>query len=180
MFAPSLALSRGSFVKAVRHYGTVLPLTLANCKDWFDLGHVNTYFSSRSRITTQRSFNSLRVSEGVLYKTGTPAEKIEAEERWFKSVPLAIKKYTPHLLDAGVLPEGGRFYALEYLPYLPLNELFVHGRNPVSYWIQKFSLLNKFFSDAREVCKLTSMEMSNISQDTYSLYRDKTISRLNS
>ncbi|GKQ77217.1 hypothetical protein KAM447_37250 [Aeromonas caviae] len=91
---------------------------------------------------------------------------------------MAIKKYTPHLLDAGVLPEGGRFYALEYLPYLPLNELFVHGRNPVSYWIQKFSLLNKFFSDAREVCKLTSMEMSNISQDTYSLYRDKTISRL--
>ncbi|MBL0549954.1 hypothetical protein JD551_13020 [Aeromonas caviae] len=177
-FLRALALSRGHFVKAVRHYGTVLPLTLVNCQDWFDLGHVNTYFTSRSRITTQRSFNSLRVSEGVLYKTGTPAEKIEAEERWFKSVPLAIKKYTPHLLDAGVLPEGGRFYALEYLPYLPLNELFVHGRNPVSYWMQKFSLLNKFFSDAREVCQLTSTEMSNISQDAYSLYRDKTISRL--
>jgi hypothetical protein len=177
-FLRALALSRGNFVKAVRNYGNVFPLYLANCQEWFDLGHVNTYFSSRSKITTQRSFNSLRINEGILYKTGLPEKKIEAEERWFKSVPLIVKKYTPHLLDAGFLPEGGRFYALEYLPYLPLNELFVHGRNSVSYWIQKFSLLKKFCSDAREAYQLVNMVERDISNDAFSLYRDKTISRL--
>lgn len=177
-FLRALALSRGNFVKAVRLYGHTQSLTAVSCEEWFDLGHVNTYFSSRSKITTQRSFNALKISEGVLYKTGVPPEKIEAEERWFKTVPLAVKKYTPHLLDAGAQPDGGRFYALEYLPYLPLNELFVHGRNSVDFWVQKFALLKKFFADARQACQLESCAHEDVLRDAVSLYEEKTVARL--
>lgn len=177
-FLRALALSRGDFVNAVRLYGRNQSLTAVSCEDWFDLGHVNTYFSSRSKITTQRSFNDIKIIEGVLYKTGLPPEKIEAEERWFKNVPLAVKKYTPHLLDAGALPDGGRFYALEYLPYLPLNELFVHGRNTVDFWKQKFVLLKKFFVDARQACQLESCVYEDVLHDAELLYEKKTIARL--
>lgn len=177
-FLRALALSRGNFVKAVRLYGRSLSLTAASCEEWFDLGHVNTYFSSRSKITTQRSFNALKISEGVLYKTGVPHEKIEAEERWFKTVPLAVKKYTPHLLDAGTQSDGGRFYALEYLPYLPLNELFVHGRNSVDFWVQKFVLLKKFFVDCRQACLLERSVQDDVQRDAVSLYEEKTLARL--
>ena len=179
-FLRALALSRGNFVKAVRLYGRSLSLTAVPCEEWFDLGHVNTYFSSRSKITTQRSFNALKISEGVLYTTGVPHEKIEAEERWFKTVPLAVKKYTPHLLDAGTQPDGGRFYALEYLPYLPLNELFVHGRNSVDFWGQKFVLLKKFFVDCRQACLLERSAQDDVQRDAVSLYEEKTLARLRS
>ncbi|GKQ77218.1 hypothetical protein KAM447_37260 [Aeromonas caviae] len=100
-FLRALALSRGSFVKAVRHYGTVLPLTLANCKDWFDLGHVNTYFSSRSRITTQRSFNSLRVSEGVLYKNRHTCGKNRSRRALVQISTFGDQKIYPSLAGCG-------------------------------------------------------------------------------
>lgn len=177
-FLRALALSRGNFVQAVRLYGNELALEAVRCEEWFDLGHVNTYFSSRSKITTQRAFNALRISDGVLYKTGVPSQKIEAEERWFKTVPLVVKKYTPHLLDSGAQPDGGRYYALEYLPYLPLNELFVHGRNSVDFWVQKFALLKKFFVDARQACQLESCAHEDVLRDAISLYEEKTVARL--
>lgn len=179
-FLRALALTRSDFVQAVRQYGRVLPLSTSSCEEWFDLGHVNTYFSSRSKITTQRSFNAIKISEGVLYKTGLPLEKIEAEERWFKNVPLAVRKYTPHLLDAGTSPDGSRFYALEYLPYLPLNELFVHGRNSADFWMRKFELLKKFFEDAGKAYSPEKMVLEDIKRDSISLYQEKTISRLRS
>ena len=112
---------------------------------WFDLGHVNTYFNSRSKITTQRSFNNITVEDGVVYKSGSPSKKIEAEENWLKSVPVAIKKYTPNILDSGINEAGSIFYATEYLPCMPLNELFVHGRNNLSFWKNQISLMKKFF-----------------------------------
>ena len=148
------------------------------CKEWFDLGHVNTYFSSRSKITTQRSFNDIKINDGVLYKTGEPPEKIKAEEYWFRNVPLSLKKYTPHLLDAGEMSDGRSFYALEYLPYLPLNELFVHGRNPDNFWLKEFGLLKKFFIDAREAFFYREDVFDEIKSDAFSLYQEKTLSRL--
>lgn len=177
-FLRALALSRGSFVKAVRGYSSLCRLTAVQCQEWLDLGHVNTYFSSRSKITTQRSFNTLKISDGVLYKSGVPAEKIQAEEHWFRTLPLAIKKYTPHLLDAGVLPDGDRFYALEYLPYLPLNELFVHGRNPLPFWSGQFELLRKLFMDARSAFDSVNGGLDKLTSDAISLYQQKTLNRI--
>ena len=177
-FLRALASSRRNFVHAVREYGNKNKLKAIACEKWFDLGHVNTYFSSRSRITTQRSFNSLKIVDGVLYKTGEPVKKIEAEENWFKNVPLNIKKYTPHLLSSGILESGARFYALEYLPYLPLNELFVHGRNSVDFWIKKFKLLKKFFEDAREGDFNNFDYFDVLKKEALALYQSKTIERL--
>lgn len=177
-FIRSLTLSRGSFVNAVRLYKSNFLLNSFLCKEWFDLGHVNIYFSSRSKITTQRSFNDIKINDGVLYKTGEPLEKIKAEEYWFRNVPLSLKKYTPHLLDAGEMSDGRSFYALEYLPYLPLNELFVHGRNPDNFWLKKFGLLKKFFIDAREAFFYREDVFDEIKSDAFSLYQEKTLSRL--
>lgn len=177
-FLRALVLSRRNFVNAVREYGNKNKLKAIACEKWFDLGHVNTYFSSRSKITTQRSFNSLKIVDGVLYKTGEPARKIEAEEHWFNKVPISIKKYTPQLLDSGVLPNGSRFYALEYLPYLPLNELFVHGRNSVAFWVKKFTLLRTFFKEARINVLEENEVVPVIQSDALSLYEEKTLARL--
>lgn len=149
-FIRSLAISRGDFVAAVREYGSRVALHNLPIADWHDLGHVNTYFASRTYITTQRSFNDLKIKNGIVRKTSENAEKIIAEYSWFKALPSEIKVYTPALLnDSGASGGADAFYELEYLPLSPLNEILVHGRNPPFFWNRVFRQLARFLEQAR-------------------------------
>lgn len=183
-FLRALALSRNDFVTAVREYSNSVTLAVTPCRDWFDLGHVNTYFLSRSKVTTQRSFNQLNISDGVLYKTGTPSKKIEAEYNWFNSVPSILRKYTPHLLGCGKLPNDGFYYELEYLPFLPLNEIFVHGRNSTVFWEKKLNLIRRILITTRQAYQELIDEsevldvLKRIDLDAKSLFEEKTLNRL--
>jgi hypothetical protein len=119
------------FTASVRRYSERRALARVEVAGWFDFGHVNTYFHSRARLTTERAFNSLRISDGCVHKTGTPHHKIQAEARWFHSLPASLRVFTPQLID---FDNANANYTLEYLPIPPLNEVFVHGRNPTFYW----------------------------------------------
>lgn len=146
LFTKYLALARGDFVAAVRSYDCQGRLERYFTTQWFDLGHINTYFASRARITTERSFNALKIEEGFVYKSGSHHRKIEAESSWYLNVPPRIKQRTPQLLDCGD-SNGHPYYVLEYLNLTPLNELFVHGRNPAFFWSRVFSLCDQFLNE---------------------------------
>lgn len=136
--ARSLASSRGNFVEAVKRYDERRPLSRVGCDSWLDFGHINTYFKSRSTVTTQRIFNSLAIQDGVVRKTGEQADKIAAEAAWFAGLPPTIRRYAPQLIDRGQDADGRAFYILEYLCMLPLNELYVHGKNSTAFWSRIF------------------------------------------
>lgn len=175
----SLIDTSGGFVEAIREYGKIEQMKKIVCTGWFDCGHINTYFQSRSKITTQRSFNFIKINDGVVFKTGLPNEKIQAEITWLNTIPPSIKKYTPQLIDFGNLNDGHKFYTLEYLPFLPLNELFVHGKNHKLFWDKQFLLLKKFFLDSRQGCISKEFNQQNLTADIGWLYKEKTIERLN-
>lgn len=169
----SLALAKDSFTEAVKLYARECTVHSAPAGRWFDLGHINTYFRSRSALTTQRAFNTLNVDANIVTKTGTPPQKIEAEANWFQQVPRQIKKYIPQLISHG--HEAGQpYYQLEYLPLSPLNELFVHGRNSVSFWEYAFDLIEDFFIDAASV----TPDEAVVRDAARKLYADKTRQRL--
>ena len=92
-----------------------------------------------------------------------------------------IKKYTPQLISFGFNGDSKPFYTLEYLPYLPLNEIFVHGRNSIIFWNKQFDLFLKYFEDSRKsVVGATVCDIYNkILLDSKSLYETKTLFRLN-
>lgn len=173
----TLALSRGHFVKAVQDYRRRHPMELSHLENWYDLGHVNTYFRSRASITTQRAFNTLQVVQGVVYKTGEPDIKIQAEGNWFDRLPVHLRRFIPQLIDKGINHTGQSYYQLEYLPIMPLNELFVHGRNSASEWRRLFELLNQFLqlcaTDAASAAKQAA-----IREDFDQLIAEKTHKRL--
>jgi len=171
--------SGSNFVKAVRSYGKLNAVNPKVCYEWLDFGHVNSYFFSRSKITTQRSFNNLVIENCVVYKSGGNISKIQAEEYWYRNVPPAIKKYAPQLLDSGIADDKSHFYSMEYLPFLPLNELFVYGRNSLRFWNRQFTLLNSFFEESRLTLTFSSAEIDEVSLAAHILYGDKTIKRLN-
>lgn len=169
--------SGGSFTRAVRAYDFQLHMTRERIDDWYDFGHINTYFRSRARITTERAFNTLIISDGCVRKSGYPPEKIIAEGQWFKGLPNTLRSFCPQLIDFGCGLDGDPYYILEYLPLPPLNEIFVHGKNPVFYWDKLFSLCSNFLQRcaAHPVDEKTARK---IQLDAARLAEEKTKKRL--
>ena len=96
-FMECISSSGGDFVGAVRCYDAKFKLTRSVYTNWFDFGHISTYFQSRSKLTTQRSFNSLQMSKGSVVKSGMPLAKIKAEYGWFKNLNDELLVYAPQL-----------------------------------------------------------------------------------
>lgn len=172
-----LAITQGDFVESVHRYIDATPnMFHVEVSRWYDLGHTNTYFRSRSKITTQRAFNSLRIENGVVWKSGTPAIKIEAETNWFLSLPPRLKRFTPQLIQSGI-DNNNPFYEIEYIPYLPLNEIFVHGKNPVSFWQNILGILAQYMEESRKCFDNNDLKIK-IDLDSVALYEKKTYERL--
>lgn len=134
----SLVLNSYDFVSGVRSYKDLHKTDLYIDKTWLDFGHLNTYYQSKSFVTTERSFNSLQIIGDVVTKKSPNLQKINAEKYWYESLPVDLKVYTPQLLE--VFDEG---YKIEY-QYLPsLSELFVFGEVGANVWEE---IISKVFS----------------------------------
>jgi hypothetical protein len=178
LLARSLCAQRGKFVDAVRDYRRSRPQDLVEVQEWLDLGHVNTYFRSRARFTTARSFNELAIQEGVVRKSSTQQLKMQAEANWFASIPSALKRYTPQLIRP-IENRGGEFsYELEYLAQLPLNELYVHGSLSLTFWKRVFRLVEKLLSEFQAGVRIDEQQADSIDEDFRDLVYKKTDARL--
>lgn len=176
----ALATTYGDFTKAVHQYANDEPnLSYPQIKNWYDLGHINTYFHSRSKITTQRAFNLLKIENGIVWKSGNPSIKIQAEANWFKNLPAPLKRFTPQFIQSGNNDEDCAFYETEYLSILPLNEIFVHGKKNVNYWDNIINLLTNFLQTSRDCFTLTNQSnLDKIIADSNALYAKKTTERM--
>ena len=172
----SILEGKDNFIEAIKIYDKNSKLERLYINQWYDLGHVNTYFRARSSLTTERSFNSLEISNRIVKKSSlNDNHKIAAELNWFKSVPPKIKKYIPQLIDYSI-EDDNTYYCLEYLPYLPLNEIFVHSELPLVFWKKNF----QYFSDLIKDLKLNyeQDQLIKVRSDFSSLIIDKTIKRM--
>lgn len=171
-----LACCKTKFVDAINMYRSKESVELYYFSQWYDLGHINTYFKSRAKITTERAFNHLRIENNVVYKSGMPEIKIKAEAEWFQNIPKSMRRFIPQYIDSHY-GQKNTWYQLEYLPLLPLNELFVHGRVDIVNWKNIISQLINLLNILR------SYEISNdikrsIDDGFYSLIVTKTYERL--
>lgn len=65
------------------------------------------------------------------------------------------------------------------MPILPLNEIFVHGRNPVVFWEKILNLISFYMNESRQYFPKDNPELiDKIQQDSTALYADKTYERL--
>lgn len=164
----SLVQNSYNFVAGVRAYTELHDTELFTDKTWLDFGHINTYYQSKSFVTTERSFNSMEIVGDVVTKKSSNIKKINAESNWFKSLPVELKVYTPQLLE--VLEEG---YSIEY-QYLPsLSEIFVFGELSATAWEE---IVSKVFSILSGFKKHTKKGSAREYLD--GMFKDKTASRL--
>ena len=93
-------------------------------------------------------------------------------------MPSPLRRYVPQLIQTGEDEQTKQpYYVLEYLPCTPLNEIFVHGRNPVFFWKRIFALMSEFLTVARK-CQPADSDLQRIQDDSIALYGEKTYQRL--
>ena len=163
----------GDFIQALEYYSQHCQLKGVETEAWFDFGHINTFFRSRTLITTQRAFNEMSITPRVVTKASKKRLKMQAEANWFRSLPDNLRIYVPHLVSDNTEADVAT-YSLEYLYLLPLNDMFVYGNLPSNVWYQIF-----------DSCKQVNTALAsykpeiNTSPDKLNnLYLPKTLARL--
>jgi hypothetical protein len=159
------------FVRALDSYSERVGLRPKRMEPWLDFGHLQTYFRSRKRITTERSFNRIAVDRHALNKGGKDPEKLRAEAHWFRSIPESMRVHLPQFL--GESETADYSYSLEYLYTMPLSDSFVFGRLPAYVWSHVFERCGEFLNTCRDHSPPDSFEL-----DVGDLYREKTLRRL--
>lgn len=173
----NLTICRGDFVSAVRGYSAKHVTTKKVIETWHDLGHINTFYKTRANITTQRSFNELKISSTHVYKSGTPHHKIAAEGKWFDELPVRLKGFVPQLMERGC-KDDKPYYVTEFLYLAPLNELFVNGNNPLYFWGKIFRHLRTWLLACTE--SFPQEHLAAVNAGRQDLIARKTVSRLTS
>jgi hypothetical protein len=144
-----LTSARGNFLAGIVAYGQSAPLRAMAVENWYDFGHLSTYFRSRRMLVSARSFNSVSIEGFVVRKSSADTHKMRAEVNWLSAVPAGIRLYSARLIDHGEL-EGRSYYETEYA-YLPtLAELFVFGTQGYVTWRRVFQSCRAFLSICSE------------------------------
>ncbi|MGQ8366928.1 hypothetical protein [Glaciecola sp. 1036] len=169
--------NNGNFIKALEYYNSFRTLTLISKGDWFDFGHLNSFFRSRSEMTTQRAFNEMKITSLVVDKRSSNSKKMYAESSWFEALPKYLKLHTPQFL--GEIKENNEYcgYQLEFLYLLPLNDLFVFGQLADGDWRQIFSAAANILDQFKSY-KPSGEELDKVVSISNLIYMDKTKKRL--
>lgn len=131
-------------------YNSIYPIAKIVRNDWLDFGHLNTYFNSKTIVTTERAFNSLEINKNYVLKKSEKDTKLEAEAVWFSSIPEEIAHFTPRLISYGK-QHSGYYYKLEYLYHPTLTELFVFGHQPAVVWERMIGACFDFINQCQTV-----------------------------
>jgi hypothetical protein len=147
IISDALNQSNFDYIATIEGLVSSKKLKLSYIDEWFDLGHINSYFLVRSKFTSERSFNSIEINKNIVKKQSLKREKILAEAKWFQTIPAGIKRLTPNFIC--LEDESVASYSIEYMYYMPLNELAVHGQLPKNSWMQIINSCKEYFLEAR-------------------------------
>lgn len=173
-----ISLAGMDFIGGFNHYAASRPFRVERSERWRDFGHIQTYFKSKARHTTERSFNTLDVNPRWIEKSSTDREKINAEAAWFEALPNSLKVATPQYIGRGTTSTGDPSYRLEYLYLNTLSELAVFGRLPTFSWVRIFQLSDDFLTQAKALSPLAlAASAPRVLGEDYAIKTEKRLSK---
>ena len=146
----SIIRAKGNFLKAICHYDESQMLDLVSNGDWFDFGHVQTFFFSTGLVTTQRGFNELQITAREVVKGSENRHKIQSEAAWFNDIPAHMRAFTPAYLGARA-PGGLTGYATANTHLSTLSNLAVFGELQTGTWVKIFDACGAFLEECRAI-----------------------------
>ncbi|HIA8599339.1 TPA: capsular biosynthesis protein [Escherichia coli] len=138
------------FARSLLKYNETNEFCQEHREDWLDFGHLNTFYDSKTIVTTERAFNELSINKYFVEKRSLNKKKLNAEANWFSSTPESMAYYLPMLISHGEEEQGYR-YKLEYLYCPTLTELFVFSHHPIDIWKQIINSCFNFIDGCFEI-----------------------------
>jgi hypothetical protein len=163
------------FEEGVSAYTNTVEMKYISTCGWLDFGLISSYYRSKTKFTTQRHFNRLRITKYSVTKFSKQVKKILAEVNWFNSIPSSMKKYTPSIWNYGISSERNGYYEIEYFYLSSLAELFVFGNISLHSWKKILDACSEYIEQATNIeipDRMKIMDGINLS------YQQKTIERL--
>ena len=139
---------------------------------WYDVGHLENYFSTKQFVLKTRYFNSLQfdaLGKNVI-KTSENKEKLIDEITWYKKIPEEISKLVPNIIDSTI--EDDPFIKLEYIKHPTLSELWLYSEFPSDFWKEIIQDLFDIIQKFRKYNECVTKEECN------SIYFQKTVDRI--
>lgn len=170
LFIQKIVNCHNNFIEGLEEYGKIRKLRYDVANKWYDFGLVNSYYRSKSQMTTQRCFNDLIISRYSVKKFSADVKKIHAEAAWFANIPIDMKHYSPALWNTGIYEEKG-FYEIEYFYLSSLAELYVFGNNSFFIWKRILCSCDDYF---RESFSKKAPDPERLVQTTSRLFGYKT------
>lgn len=118
-------------------------LSLEQHDDWYDFGHLATFYQSSAKHLNSRVFNELTFTDTVATKKSADADKIKSEILWYEHLPTDLKTFTPQLVSSKKNIEQPE-YSIELLYQPTLAALAVYGSLTKSRWEIIFRSCFKF------------------------------------
>ena len=143
------------------------------CEQWYDVGHVENYFTSKQMLLKARYFNSLKFDKAseIVTKTSENVQKLIDEIEWYKKIPNELSKLIPKIIDSNQSEKP--FLKLEYIKYPTLAELWLYSDFSSKLWVEILENLFKILKQFNEYSKFVSVD------DYNSIYKTKTEERIN-
>ena len=163
-----------NFMKGFEAYRKEIKVQEVYTDFWLDFGLVNSYYRSKSFLTTQRIFNDLTINRFSVRKSSNDKKKMLAEAMWFKNSPINLKPFLPALWDFG--EEGNKsYYEIEYFYLNTLSDLYVFGNQPLFVWKNILNACNLFVTTCLNNRSKADVDLNSFNDKIYS---EKTFSRL--
>lgn len=142
---------------------------------WFDCGHVQNYFKTRSKIFGSRFFNSISLdtTSGILTKKSSNREKLLRETQYIEKLPRELSAYFPRVFN--VFEGNGKQdvkVEMEYYAYPTLAEVMLYWNVPISMWLGIFENLSSTLS------KFSSYQGAYQKNDWFEIYVTKVLDRV--
>ena len=163
-----------AFYLALLRYNQKYPLIPIETQYWYDLGHLDRYLSSKTKVKA-REFNHIVIDmdRGILRKTSEDKEKFIGEISWYLKLPSDIEYCRPRIFTYST-SYNGPYVEMEYYSYRTVHELLLYGDLSYAQWkkvLDKIAFIRADFSKYK-VCD------DEIPSALREMYLDKTISRM--
>ena len=163
-----------SFYEAIIRYNRIRPLEPIETKQWYDIGHIDRYYSSKLEVKA-REFNHISIDKmrGKLRKTSEDKEKFIGEISWYLKIPSDIEYCRPRIFSYS-LSYNEPYIDMEYYSYHTVHELFLYGNLRYAQWRSVFDRISFVLDDFSRY----TVKGEQIAPSLRSIYLDKTVSRL--
>lgn len=136
--------------QSLKLYNDKFKFNIEKRSDWLDFGHLNTFYDSKTIVTTQRAFNELTINKFYVEKKSHKAKKLEAEANWFINIPDELSHYIPRLISTEKR-DNYFSYKLDYLYCPTLTEMYVFGNHPTHVWKQIINSCFVFLGKCKQI-----------------------------